>query len=137
MTGLTQLRTWMAKSPYFALVHKRSSSDNANASVLPKLTSAGNLVAGATTRVGVGLLLNPFSVLKARYEVRLGFMSSGRLMLTWTHSMFRVICMHTRVSEARLSPLFGKGLTNCYEDSLPRRSEMHRMQDSSLYSTKA
>jgi len=58
----------MATSPYFALVHQRSPPDNANASVLPKLTSTGNLLAGATTRVGVGLLLNPFSVLKARYE---------------------------------------------------------------------
>jgi solute carrier family 25 protein 38 len=70
MTGLTQLRTWMATSPYFALVHKRSTSENANTSVLPKLTGVGNLLSGATTRVGIGLLLNPFSVLKARYEVR-------------------------------------------------------------------
>jgi solute carrier family 25 protein 38 len=34
------------------------------------LTSSGNLLAGATTRVAVGFALNPFSVLKARYEVR-------------------------------------------------------------------
>ncbi|KXN84199.1 hypothetical protein AN958_12852 [Leucoagaricus sp. SymC.cos] len=69
MTSLTQLRTWMATSPFFALVHKRlPSPDNTNASVLPKLSGGGNLLAGATTRVGVGLVLNPFSVLKARYE---------------------------------------------------------------------
>ncbi|KAJ7666508.1 solute carrier family 25 member 38 [Mycena rosella] len=65
MTSLTQLRTVMATSPYFAPVR---SSDARNASVLPKLTSQGNLIAGATTRVAVGFLLNPFSVLKARYE---------------------------------------------------------------------
>ncbi|KAJ7477239.1 solute carrier family 25 member 38 [Mycena galericulata] len=65
MTSLTQLRTVMATSAYFAPVR---SSDNRNASVLPKLTSQGNLLAGATTRVAVGFLLNPFSVLKARYE---------------------------------------------------------------------
>jgi len=65
MTSLTQLRTIMATSPYFALV---LSSDTRNASVLPQLTSQGNLLAGATTRVAVGFLLNPFSVLKARYE---------------------------------------------------------------------
>lgn len=71
MTSLTQLRTIMAKSPYFGLVRKNSSRDTLkNASVLPSLTIQGNLLAGATTRVGVGFLLNPFSVLKARFEVR-------------------------------------------------------------------
>jgi len=34
------------------------------------LSSSGNLLAGATTRVAVGFAFNPFSVLKARYEVR-------------------------------------------------------------------
>ncbi|KAJ7087315.1 solute carrier family 25 member 38 [Mycena belliarum] len=84
MTSLTQLRTVMATSPYFASIR---SSDTRNASVLPKLTSQGNLVAGATTRVAVGFLLNPFSVLKARYESNMyaytslpsAFMSIARL----------------------------------------------------------
>ncbi|KAJ7179598.1 solute carrier family 25 member 38 [Mycena filopes] len=84
MTSLTQLRTVMATSPYFAPVR---SPDSKNASVLPKLTSQGNLLAGATTRVAVGFLLNPFSVLKARYESNMyaytsltgGFMSLARL----------------------------------------------------------
>jgi solute carrier family 25, member 38 len=74
MTGLTQVRTFMASSPYFAYVQRpRSGSPSArhsHASVLPSLTSGGNLVAGAVTRVSVGFILNPFSVLKARYEVR-------------------------------------------------------------------
>jgi len=68
MTCVTQLRTVMATSPYFAPAR---TSDTRNASVLPKLTSQGNLIAGATTRVAVGFLLNPFSVLKARYESNL------------------------------------------------------------------
>ncbi|KAJ7047847.1 solute carrier family 25 member 38 [Mycena alexandri] len=84
MTSLTQLRTVMATSPYFSPVR---SPDSKNASVLPKLTSQGNLLAGATTRVAVGFLLNPFSVLKARYESNLyaytsltgGFLSIARL----------------------------------------------------------
>ncbi|PPQ63956.1 hypothetical protein CVT24_009079 [Panaeolus cyanescens] len=66
MTSLTQLRTFMARSPYFSAMQK--TQVNPNGSVLPKLTAEGNLVAGATTRVAVGFLLNPFSVLKARYE---------------------------------------------------------------------
>ncbi|KAF9004694.1 solute carrier family 25 member 38 [Cyathus striatus] len=66
MTSLTQLRTLMATSPYFSAI--RRPSKNHNGSVLPTLTSEGNLLAGATTRVCVGFLLNPFSVLKSRYE---------------------------------------------------------------------
>lgn len=38
-------------------------------SALPKLNSQGNLVAGAVARTSVGLVLNPFTVLKSRYEV--------------------------------------------------------------------
>lgn len=76
MTSLTQLRMWMATSPQFALIRARSSSDNTNGSVLPKLSNTGNLLAGATARVGVGLILNPFSVLKARYEVCMSTLGS-------------------------------------------------------------
>lgn len=68
MTSLTQLRTVMATSPYFASVRQQSGND-LNSSVLPKLTSGGNLLAGATSRVAIGFLLNPFTLLKARFEV--------------------------------------------------------------------
>lgn len=73
MTSLTQLRTLMAQSPYFAHIKKSpdGAGTNRNGSVLPSLTSQGNLLAGATTRVTVGFVLNPFSVLKTRFEVRL------------------------------------------------------------------
>ncbi|KAI0272780.1 mitochondrial carrier [Gloeopeniophorella convolvens] len=69
MTGLNQVRGFMAVSPLFASVRARDPSRHS--SVLPKLTNAGNLLAGATTRVAVGFVLNPFSVLKARYESNL------------------------------------------------------------------
>lgn len=69
MTSLNHVRAVMATSPYFSNVSAEASSKHS--SVLPTLTSQGNLVAGATARVAVGFLLNPFSVLKARYEVRL------------------------------------------------------------------
>ena len=72
MTSLSQVRAFMACSPFFAAVHKRGSEKSA--SVLPVLTSSGNLLSGATTRVAVGFVLNPFSVLKARYEVRKPFL---------------------------------------------------------------
>ena len=67
-TGLTQFRGFLATSPYFAPL--RAPSSSYSTSTLPKLTAQGNLIAGAFTRVTVGLLLNPVSVIKARYEVR-------------------------------------------------------------------
>lgn len=71
MTGLNQARGFMAVSPFFATVRKHD--PQRHSSVLPVLTSSGNLLAGATTRVAVGFVLNPFSVLKARYEVSTTF----------------------------------------------------------------
>jgi hypothetical protein len=65
MTSLTQIRSMLARNGYFTVTPPQRSS-----SVLPALSSQGNLLAGATARVGVGFLLNPFSVLKARFEVR-------------------------------------------------------------------
>ena len=59
----------MAASPTFSRV--LAEKQHTSGSVLPSLTSQGNLLAGATARVAIGFLLNPFSVLKARYEVRL------------------------------------------------------------------
>jgi solute carrier family 25 protein 38 len=72
MTGLNQARGFMAVSPFFATVRKHD--PKTHSSVLPVLTSSGNLLAGATTRVAVGFVLNPFSVLKARYEVSTTFL---------------------------------------------------------------
>ena len=66
------MRTFLARSPYFAHTRRPPQSNagsGENVSVLPSLTSQGNLLAGATTRVAVGFFLNPFSVLKARFEV--------------------------------------------------------------------
>lgn len=67
MSSLTQLRYWMAtRLPYFRAAQQADLSTSG--SVLPKLNSQGNLIAGAVARVSVGFLLNPLSVLKARYE---------------------------------------------------------------------
>jgi solute carrier family 25 protein 38 len=64
-TSLSQFRGFMAASPIFTSAQKRESGRHS--SVLPMLTSSGNFLAGATTRIAVGFALNPFSVLKARY----------------------------------------------------------------------
>jgi len=65
-TSLTHLRSAMARSPHFSVPTVTKKEDAK--SVLPKLNNQGNLLAGATARIGVGFLLNPFSVLKARFE---------------------------------------------------------------------
>ena len=56
----------MATSPYFSISQQPSN----NGSVLPKLSSQGNLLAGAVARTTVGFIMNPFTILKARYEVK-------------------------------------------------------------------
>lgn len=81
LTSLTQLRTLMATSPYFAPVTQQSNR-GLNSSVLPKLTSGGNLLAGASARVAVGFLLNPFTLLKARFEVGLVLLFRPSKILT-------------------------------------------------------
>lgn len=70
MTSLTQLRAVMAKSPHFAPARRYTATQENHSSVLPKLSMQGNLISGATARVTIGFLLNPVSVLKARFEVR-------------------------------------------------------------------
>ena len=67
-TGLNQLRGALARAGYFAAL-RAPAQRQSSTSTLPKLTAQGNLIAGAVTRVSVGLALNPFSVIKARYEV--------------------------------------------------------------------
>jgi len=46
------------------------SSGSGSGSALVKLSVPGNLIAGAIARTSVGFVLNPITVLKARYEVR-------------------------------------------------------------------
>jgi solute carrier family 25 protein 38 len=76
MSSLTQLRFVMAsKLPYFRAAQAETTTSG---SVLPKLNNTGNLIAGAVSRVSVGFLLNPLSVLKARYESNMyGYSSLG------------------------------------------------------------
>ncbi|KAG7562877.1 hypothetical protein FFLO_01706 [Filobasidium floriforme] len=52
-----------AASSAATTANARSSS-----STLPKLSSQGNIVAGAVARTSVGFVLNPITVLKSRYE---------------------------------------------------------------------
>jgi solute carrier family 25 protein 38 len=55
-----------------------SGSGNGSGSALVKLSVPGNLIAGAIARTSVGVVLNPITVLKARYEVRPVFHNEER-----------------------------------------------------------
>ena len=100
--GMNQVRTMLARTPYFSVTGTERTSSG---SVLPKLTKQGNLIAGAFTRVTIGALLNPFTVLKARYEVR---MCVFRVQGTNSHveppDVHRANYMRTTASRAQLSP---------------------------------
>jgi len=65
-TLLQKMRGVLAESRYFQ--RTLNPSLGSTTSVLPVLASHGNLLAGATARVTVGMLLNPVSIVKARYE---------------------------------------------------------------------
>ena len=69
---LTSIRTELSYLPFFQTTNITTAAQNTtntNRSALVKLTVPGNLMAGAIARTSVGFILNPITVLKARYEV--------------------------------------------------------------------
>jgi len=73
--ALSAIRNELSYLTQFQTISKlstpSSSTTNPNGSALVKLSVPGNLIAGAIARTSVGFVLNPITVLKARYEVRL------------------------------------------------------------------
>ena len=72
--ALSAIRGRLSQIPYFAIPilpapSSRASSFRSNSSALVKLSSEGNLIAGAIGRTSVGLIMSPITILKARYEV--------------------------------------------------------------------
>lgn len=55
-----------------------SQPPSSSTSALPKLSREGNLLAGAIARTGVGFIMNPVTVLKARYEVSRSWLTLSR-----------------------------------------------------------
>lgn len=132
MTSLSQIRTLMAKTSFF--VSSRSlSNTGTSGSVLPKLSSHGNVLAGALTRVSVGFILNPFSVLKARFEVcwRLIWIMHQYLFI---QNRATFIVLNTRPFLALSHQLFGQVPMNFSKGSyLPQCVTRHTRASSLLY----
>lgn len=130
-TGLTKIRTLMASSPHFSVAQRKQTNSS---SVLPKLSSQGNLIAGALARSTVGFILNPFTILKARYESNLHSYSSlssafTSLVRAGPSEMFRGFVP----SALRDAPY--AGLFVVFYESIKQESARYIPQDSAIAST--
>lgn len=76
---LQGVRGAMTKVPFFAV--RDSREGQSKISTLPKLSAHGNLLAGATSRVAVGFVLNPITLLKARFEVSIIALSIHHMLI--------------------------------------------------------
>ncbi|WOO77922.1 Mitochondrial glycine transporter [Vanrija pseudolonga] len=63
---LSSIRYELGRVPFFKTVVE--STDGKKRSALSKLSATGNLVAGAVARTSVGFVLNPVTIIKARFE---------------------------------------------------------------------
>jgi solute carrier family 25 protein 38 len=64
---LSSIRAELSRLPAFS-IPLPSDPNTKRRSALSKLSASGNLVAGAVARTSVGFVLNPITILKARYE---------------------------------------------------------------------
>lgn len=62
---LSSIRAELSRLPAFS---NTLPADAKRRTALSKLSASGNLVAGAVARTSVGFVLNPITILKARYE---------------------------------------------------------------------
>ncbi|KAK3672656.1 hypothetical protein LTR78_007468 [Recurvomyces mirabilis] len=65
---LNQMRQYAAQLPAMPVVAGELQPVKASSSSLPKLGNVANLTTGALARVAAGLIVNPITVLKVRYE---------------------------------------------------------------------
>ncbi|KAK5115931.1 hypothetical protein LTR62_000387 [Meristemomyces frigidus] len=65
---LNQMRQYAARLPAVPIVAGELAPLQASSSNLPKLGNVANLTTGALARVTAGLIVNPITVLKVRYE---------------------------------------------------------------------
>lgn len=104
-TSLQQVRyTFAAVFPWAVASQKTTQAANGKVSTLPVLSHGGNMAAGALTRTAIGLVLNPLTIVKARFEVRvpIAFHSSSSfgatISLTRTCFVHRVTITRTIAS---------------------------------------
>ena len=65
---LNQMRQYASKLPAIPVVSGEVKPEKGSSSSLPKLGNVANLSTGAFARVAAGLVVNPVTVLKVRYE---------------------------------------------------------------------
>jgi hypothetical protein len=151
LTSVQQVRNAIGRvMPSFALTKDAAGE---RLTTLVKLTATGNLVAGAVTRTAIGLVVNPLTVVKARYEVRervpllskswlsfdfcrsqngLAGRGEGLCMLnTWS---CRATITRTKASSRPCNRWYAKGRERSFKGSVRLRYEMLRTQGCTLCS---
>jgi solute carrier family 25, member 38 len=69
-TSLQQVRyTFGSIFPWAVASTKQGKNKSGKVTTLPVLSHGGNMAAGALTRTAIGLILNPLTIVKARFEV--------------------------------------------------------------------
>lgn len=65
---LSSFRSELSRVPAFQRRYQAADSTAASRTALAQLSPTGNLLAGAVARTSVGFVLNPITILKARFE---------------------------------------------------------------------
>jgi solute carrier family 25, member 38 len=65
---LNQMRQYAARLPAVPVIAGELKPARGSSSALPKLGNVANLITGAMARVAAGIIVNPITVLKVRYE---------------------------------------------------------------------
>ncbi|EIW68456.1 hypothetical protein TREMEDRAFT_69380 [Tremella mesenterica DSM 1558] len=112
---LSSIRTHLSSLPYFSITNSdrsgfNPSPTNSARSALVRLSSQGNLIAGAIARTGVGFVLNPVTIIKARYEsTKYGEYNSvlGAARSLWGTSGVRGLFQGVTATAARDAPYAG------------------------------
>ncbi|GBE79071.1 Solute carrier family 25 member 38 homolog [Sparassis crispa] len=113
-TGLNYTRNILSATSYFSVTPLHPPQTRSG-SVLPKLSSQGNLLAGAVARVAVGVALNPVTVLKARYESNMyAYQSLPGALLSLLRSGPSEVFRGVLASSLRDAPYAGLFVV-CYE----------------------
>ena len=88
---LNEMRWYVAKwqIPLLSIPGATSMSLSGGTSTMARLSSAGNIITGALARVSIGLLLNPMSIIKARYESNLFARDAYPTLWASLHSLHR------------------------------------------------
>ncbi|KAI7356901.1 Solute carrier family 25 member [Hortaea werneckii] len=134
---LNQMRQYAAKIPPVPLVSAESKSTvSSSSSALPKLGNVANLTTGAFARVAAGVIVNPITVLKVRYEsTHYSYTSlGGAARDIWAKEGFRGFFAGFGATAVRDAPYAGLYVL-IYEQAKARLASLAQRRSASSEST--